>query len=207
MWQLTPLGHSGSLRNTALEADCQLAKQGEFTLFSTVHLGLHTTQHFPPWDAPLGAVLGRAFPAPFPSHSRPCLQRARSPLRYENYFMSEAGFDHGNGEDTALECGALQRSANPAARGRPLEHGSGGRLPPRDTGRVHTDQKDFSFSLGCSVRRNFDAQLVPRRQKRRTPTLIDATPSGRPELRCTASQGQRCPASRGEIDATSAVRS
>ncbi|KAJ1134990.1 hypothetical protein NDU88_001436 [Pleurodeles waltl] len=29
----------------------------------------------------MGAVLGRAFPAPFPSLSRPCLQRARSPLR------------------------------------------------------------------------------------------------------------------------------
>ncbi|KAJ1134991.1 hypothetical protein NDU88_001437 [Pleurodeles waltl] len=38
-------------------------------------------QHFPPCEAPLGAVLGRAFPAPFPSLSRPCLQRARSPLR------------------------------------------------------------------------------------------------------------------------------
>ncbi|KAJ1135015.1 hypothetical protein NDU88_001461 [Pleurodeles waltl] len=81
MWRLTPLDHSGSLRNTALEADCPLAKQGEFTLFSTGHLRLHTTQHFPPWEAPLGAVLGRAFPAPFPSLSRPCLQRVRSPLR------------------------------------------------------------------------------------------------------------------------------
>ncbi|KAJ1150468.1 hypothetical protein NDU88_003259 [Pleurodeles waltl] len=41
-------------------------------------------------------------------------------------------------------------------------------------------------------------QLVPRVEKRRTPTLIDATPSGRPEL--------RRPTSRGEIDATPAVR-
>ncbi|KAJ1135011.1 hypothetical protein NDU88_001457 [Pleurodeles waltl] len=136
MWHLTLPYHSGSLRNTALEADCHLAKQGEFTLFSTGHLnislrlktththpavcltiptGLHTTQHFPPWEAPLGAVLGRAFPAPFSSLSRPCLQRARSPLRYENYFMSAAGIDHGTGEDTALECGALHRSEIPAA--------------------------------------------------------------------------------------------
>ncbi|KAJ1134987.1 hypothetical protein NDU88_001433 [Pleurodeles waltl] len=102
MWRLTPLSHSGNLRNTPLEADFNLATQGEFTLFSTGHLnislrlktththpavcltiptGLHTTQHFPPWEAPLGAVLGQAFPAPFPSLSRPCLQRARSPLR------------------------------------------------------------------------------------------------------------------------------
>ncbi|KAJ1169392.1 hypothetical protein NDU88_001285 [Pleurodeles waltl] len=51
-----------------------------------------------------------------------------------------------------------------------------------------------------------DAQLVPRREKRRTPTLIDATPSGRPELRRTALQGQRRPTSRGEIDATPAMR-
>ncbi|KAJ1213937.1 hypothetical protein NDU88_001566 [Pleurodeles waltl] len=53
----------------------------------------------------------------------------------------------------------------------------------------------------------FDAQLVPRREKRHTPTLIDAMPSGRPELRRMASQGQRRPTSKGEIDATPAVRS
>ncbi|KAJ1134996.1 hypothetical protein NDU88_001442 [Pleurodeles waltl] len=47
----------------------------------TIPTGLHTTQHFPLKEAPLGVVLGRAFPAPFPSLSRPCLQRARNPLR------------------------------------------------------------------------------------------------------------------------------
>ncbi|KAJ1134998.1 hypothetical protein NDU88_001455 [Pleurodeles waltl] len=40
MWHLAPLANSGSQRNMALEADCHLAKQGEFTLFSTGHLNI-----------------------------------------------------------------------------------------------------------------------------------------------------------------------
>ncbi|KAJ1170270.1 hypothetical protein NDU88_002150 [Pleurodeles waltl] len=43
--------------------------------------------------------------------------------------------------------------------------------------------------------------LLRGEKNRRRPMPIDATPSGRPELRRTASQGQRRPTSRGEIDA------
>ncbi|KAJ1189799.1 hypothetical protein NDU88_006541 [Pleurodeles waltl] len=68
-------------------------------------------------------------------------------------------------------------------------------------------KKTSLFYLDAPCAETFDAQLVSQREKRRTPTLIGATLLGRSKIRRTASQGQRRPTSRGEIDATPAVRS
>ncbi|KAJ1199708.1 hypothetical protein NDU88_003541 [Pleurodeles waltl] len=74
-------------------------------------------------------------------------------------------------------------------------------------GQVQRTKKTSLFYLDAPCAENFDTQLVSRREKRRTPTLIDVMLLGRSKIRRTASQGQRRPTSRGEINATPAVRS